>query len=155
MKIIATAALLAALPAMALAGPVDVSSTRTGQSTSTVTEVAEGHLVLDAHTDYAATEAGGGNPMAGLYGPCFGVVEMMRGVASGGGLCTWTDGTDSALIAWDAASIDPSGALSGTWSMRGGTGKWATASGGGHFVSVTDPATGVATNTITGALSMP
>ena len=80
---------------------------------------------------------------------------MMRGVASGGGLCTWTDGTHTALIAWEAASVDQSGALSGTWSMRGGTGKWATASGGGTFVSVTDAATGAATNTITGALSMP
>ena len=147
------AAVLAATPV--LADTYDGSGTGTGQSVTEIIEVAPGHMVMNARTDYAKFDFGDGNPMSAMAGPCFGSFEVNMGVTTGGGKCVLSGGGDTAVLQWTAEAVDEKGGLHGAWSVRGGTGKWAEASGGGTFISVTDPATGMATNTIEGALRLP
>ena len=153
---IALAAVLAVCPALAAAGAIDAAGTAKGQSTTTMTQISEGHMVMNANTEFSGFAAADpGNPMNNMSGPCFGAVEVKMGAASGGGLCDWTDGTDRALISWMAESIDAEGRMYGAWSVKGGTGPWANASGGGMFTSLTDRSTGATENTVTGAISLP
>lgn len=150
------AAALVACPGLAAAGAIDAAGTATGQSATTITMVSDGHMIMNANTDFSGFSAADpNNPMNNMSGPCFGAVEVKMGVATGGGLCDWSDGTERAVISWTAERIDAEGRMYGVWSVEGGTGDWAMVSGGGMFTSFTDRATGAAENTVTGAISVP
>ncbi|WP_245602974.1 hypothetical protein [Leisingera methylohalidivorans] len=100
--------------------------------------------------------ADAGHPMNGAAGPCFGAVEVASGSVGGGGICAFTDSAgDKVVLHWTAESMDPSGALTGSWKLTGGTGHWSDADGGGRFSSLTDPETGKFVNTITSSVTMP
>ncbi|WP_264213531.1 hypothetical protein [Leisingera thetidis] len=96
------------------------------------------------------------HPMNGAAGPCFGAVEIAAGTVDGGGFCAFTDSAGGKVVLhWSAEAMDPSGALTGSWNLTGGTGQWADAEGGGSFSSLTDPETGTFVNTITSSVTMP
>lgn len=128
-----------------------------GSSTSTVTPISDGHMVMHVSSTYDIIDmADPDHPMHGASGPCFGAVEIAAAAASGGGICAFTDsGGNRVVLHWDAEGMDASGALIGSWSLSGGTGPWKGASGGGQFSSLTDQASGDFVNTITSKITLP
>lgn len=151
----ATIGLVAATPAFADA--MEISGTGHGMSDSTVHIVSEGHMLVALNTTYSSFGFDDpDNPMNGMSGPCFGAMEMKGGTVSGGGLCHYTDaGGDVVSTRWVPERIGEDGAVIGVWSISGGTGPWAAASGGGSFSSLTDRETGDNTNTVTGSVTLP
>lgn len=128
-----------------------------GTSTSTVKEIGENHMVMQVSSSYETVQMEDpDHPMNGASGPCFGAVEIAAGAATGGGICAFTDSTGSMVVLhWDAEAMEATGALTGSWTISGGTGPWAEASGGGRFSSLTDPASGSFVNTITSSVTLP
>jgi hypothetical protein len=142
----------------ALAGTTwDQGGQGTGTSSSTVTQIADNHMVMQVSSTYEQVDMESpDHPMNGASGPCFGAVEVSAGAASGGGICAFKDKAgDSVVLHWDAEAMEATGALTGSWTISGGTGPWAEASGGGRFSSLTDPASGNFVNTITSNLTLP
>lgn len=135
----------------------DQDGVGSGSSTSTVTQIADGYMVMHVSSAYDTVEmADPDHPMHGASGPCFGAVEIAAAAASGGGICTFTDSSGHmAVLHWEAERMEASGALIGNWSISGGTGPWDGASGGGQFSSLTDPASGNFVNTITSKITLP
>ncbi|WP_291726871.1 hypothetical protein [Leisingera sp. F5] len=135
----------------------DQAGAGTGISTSSVTEIADGHMVMQINSSYENVEmTDTGHPMNGAAGPCFGAVEIASGSVGGGGICVFTGSTgDKVVLHWTAEAMDPSGALTGSWQLTGGTGHWSDAEGGGGFSSLTDPETGKFVNTITSSVTLP
>jgi hypothetical protein len=73
--------------------------------------------------------------------------------ASGAGNCVFTnDAGESSVTEYTIKGMASDGAMIGTWAVIGGTGKFAGATGGGAFHSLTDNATGSFVNTVNGAL---
>ncbi|MFW8593059.1 hypothetical protein [Cribrihabitans neustonicus] len=128
-----------------------------GISSSTVTEIAESHMVMQIRSDYESVEMGDeSHPMQGAAGPCFGAVEIASGAADGNGICAFTDNAgDTVVLHWTAKAMDETGALTGDWEVSGGTGKWQEAKGGGEFSSLTDPESGQFVNTFTSNVTVP
>lgn len=129
----------------------------TGTATSSATEIADGHMVMQISSSYENVEMEDAeHPMNGAAGPCFGAVEAAPAGVTGSGICAFTDSAgEKVVLHWDAEGMDGSGALTGTWTLGGGTGQWADAKGGGTFSSLTDPETGKFVNTITSSVTMP
>ncbi|EDZ45527.1 hypothetical protein RBY4I_736 [Rhodobacterales bacterium Y4I] len=129
----------------------------TGTATSSATEIADGHMVMQISSSYENVEMEDAeHPMNGAAGPCFGAVEAAPAGVTGSGICAFTDSAgEKVVLHWDAEGMDGSGALTGTWALGGGTGPWADAKGGGTFSSLTDPETGKFVNTITSSVTMP
>lgn len=151
------AAGLLAAAATAEAGTFPSGGIGTGVSNNVAHEVAEGHVVIEVRTEYSGYEMETeGNPLSGMSGPCLGAMEIEAGTVEGGGRCLFTDAEGgTAVIAWTATGLGEGGAILGEWVTSGGTGKWIDATGGGGFVTVTDDATGVTTNTIDGEITLP
>lgn len=127
-----------------------------GTSANTVTPVTDTHIVMHSANSYEHFEVEEGHPLQGASGPCFGAVEIKEGTVTGGGRCAFaTASGDTAVMAWTASGLGEGGALTGNWTVSGGSGAWATASGSGTFSSASDPATGTFVNTIAGAITMP
>lgn len=144
-------------PMVASAGSFESTGTATGQSKNTPHPVAEGHVLMQMHTEYDGFDmADTSNPLHGAAGPCFGSLEIAAGRISGGGLCRLTDTAgEHAVIRWQSERLDAEGQNHGVWMVLGGTGKWAGASGGGRFAAKADPETGTTTNQLSGAVSLP
>lgn len=90
-----------------------------------------------------------------LSGLCFSGIEVRGGAAEGNGVCflTGLEG-DIMVMGWVARRVDPRGRIAGYWTVNSGTGLYLQASGGGTFLSQTNPANGSATNTIKGAITL-
>ncbi|SPH17834.1 hypothetical protein DEA8626_01361 [Defluviimonas aquaemixtae] len=129
----------------------------TAQATSTMHEIAEGHVLVEIESSYSnIAPEDESNPLNGATGPCFGSMEIMAPNISGAGHCVYTDADgDIAIIAWNADTLGEGGATGGEWSLTGGNGKYAGGSGGGRYDVVTDAATGAQTNTVTGEITLP
>jgi len=155
-RLVAAACCIAAGTA-ALSGEITTAGMGKGMSNTTPHAVAEGHMLVQMHTDYEAFAfEAEGHPMTGMSGPCFGAIEIKAGAVSGGGKCLYTDAEgEMVTMDWMAEGMDASGAMTGSWAVSGGTGKWMAASGTGTFSSLTDPETGESANTVTGKLMMP
>lgn len=153
MRYVLFAAILAANPAFA----ETFSSGAVGMGTSSnePMPIAEGHIVMRTSGSYESFEVEAGHPLEGASGPCFGAVEIMGSDVSGGGNCVYeTSSGDKAVMIWTATGLGADGALTGDWTVSGGSGAWANASGGGTFSSLTDPDTGKFANTITGDITI-
>lgn len=152
---VALAACLATSGTAALAGSIDASGVGKGSNESEIMPVSDGLVVVRSNTTYVGfDDTGAGNPLAGATGNCWGSLMIKAGAVSGGGLCNYTDGDgDKAVMSWSSEKITPEGRNQGTWSVEGGTGKWAAASGGGAFdAGETD---GVYTNKVSGEMIFP
>ncbi|WP_170477274.1 hypothetical protein [Ruegeria arenilitoris] len=126
-----------------------------GTSSNEPMPIADGHMVMRTSGSYEMFEVEPGHPLEGASGPCFGAVEIMGTEVSGGGNCVFdTASGEKAVMAWEATGLGADGALTGNWSVSGGSGKWTSASGGGTFSSLTDPDTGKFANTITGDITI-
>ncbi|MGR3760005.1 hypothetical protein ACUXV3_07700 [Roseobacteraceae bacterium NS-SX3] len=150
--------LLAAMGAAAFAGGgLSGNGVATGPSASAPHPVAENHALVDIGSTYdRIVMEDSAHPLHGGTGPCFGAVEMSAGAANGGGLCLFTDAEgDKLVLQWHADGMDADGALTGTWELTSGTGKWNGATGGGTFASATDEAAGTVENNFTSEIEMP
>mgnify|MGYP006303926459 CR=1 FL=1 len=155
-RLIAAACCIAAGTA-ALPGEIATSGMGKGMSKNTPHALGEAHILVQMHTEYEDfTFEAEGHPMTGMSGPCFGAIEIKAGAVSGGGKCLYTD-AEGEMVAmdWTAGAMDPSGVMTGTWAVSGGTGKWMAASGEGTFSSMTNQETGENANTVSGTLMMP
>jgi hypothetical protein len=125
-----------------------------GTSTPEVTALAEGHMVVHLVSAYENFEMSvPDHPYNGMTGKCFGSVEVRVPGANGGGNCVFSnDAGETSITAFAIKGMAADGAMVGSWSVIGGTGKFAGATGGGSFHSLTDNATGKFVNTVDGAL---
>jgi hypothetical protein len=91
-----------------------------------------------------------GGPLDGIKGECFGAGKMVAGRMTGDGYCAYTDPEGQTLfVRW---YLDDSPAVAGPWQFAGGTGKWATATGGGTYVNTEPDASGIVTSHVTGTV---
>ncbi len=126
-----------------------------GMNTNEVYGISDGHAVVKTQTNYDSFEVPSGHPLEGATGACFGALLINAGAASGTGNCVFdTASGDKAVLSWVAKGLGADGALTGDWTVSGGTGGWGTASGSGTFSSLTDPETKTFVNTITGSITM-
>jgi hypothetical protein len=139
-----------------LAASFDGAAVGHGTAANMPMPVAEGFVVIQTSTTYSGFETPDpANPMAGVSGPCFGAVLIHAGAVSGSGYCHYTDGDgDMVVMNWTADGLSAENRTLGDWSIVGGTGKWAEATGGGRFDAGTDAA-GVYTNNTTGEFTLP
>ncbi|MFD0980679.1 hypothetical protein [Tropicimonas aquimaris] len=153
MRFLIIAVILVASPAFA--ETFSSGAVGTGTSSSEPIPIAEGHIVVRTTGSYEMFEVAAGHPLEGASGPCFGTFEIKGTEVSGGGNCVYeTASGDKAVMVWKAMAMGADGALTGDWSVSGGSGAWAGASGGGTFSSLTDPETGKFTNTISGDITI-
>lgn len=135
--------IIPALLALGCAAAVDAAS-YDAAATTTVTRsdtphpVAENDVLVDLHMSFSAFEGDiPDNPLHGMDGECFGSGRFVDGVPSekSVGHCIARNGEDEiAIITYRLIELKPGDAgSSGTWSVEGGTGRWANASGGGDF----------------------
>ncbi|WP_049645070.1 hypothetical protein [Candidatus Rhodobacter oscarellae] len=158
MKFFIYVTLLFASASISYAGQVlDVSSVGTGMQKTQAHVIGEGHVILQALTEYQAFESADPNsPLSSLSGDCFGAIEIVVNQATGGGNCIFGDGDGNATAtSWSVTGFGANGSLMGTWSYVGGTGTFTGITGGGTFDSVTDQATGMFSNQISGAAYLP
>ena len=153
-----TALLCAALWSQPLAAGEITSSAgiATGTAKNEVTMLGENHMLIKSNTSYENFEMDDPNhPFAMASGECFGSFEFRPPAASGGGNCVFTDADgDISANKFVVTGLAENGSTVGTWTLVGGTGKFAGSSGGGTFQSLTDQQTGKFTNTIDGAMSL-
>lgn len=152
----ATTAMTLGLSAgMATAETFDAAGKGMGTNANLVHGIADGHAVVNIQTDYDSFEVAAGHPLEGASGTCFGAVLINGAVASGTGNCMFdTASGEKAVMTWTATGIGADGALTGDWTVSGGSGNWASATGGGSFSSLTDPDTKKFVNTITGSITV-
>lgn len=133
----AVAAAIVLFASPVLSETVNVSGTGYGEVMSTAMPVSEGTVVVHANTRYDRFEGENpDSPFNTATGPCFGAVLVDQGAVSGEGLCNYTDGDgDIAVIKWMATGMSAEGRTMGDWMVHGGTGKWASITGGGTFDS--------------------
>ncbi|MGJ8617504.1 MAG: hypothetical protein ACSHWS_11740 [Sulfitobacter sp.] len=143
-----------ALPCVA--DTLDMSSVTTGQTNNVVHPINEGRMIVFTNTEYTANDQdGAGTLLTGMTGKCSGTIDLEPPAASGQGHCLFTTTAgDIAFTKWVATGMTAEGAIAGDWSSVGGTGAFANATGGGTFVSATDPATGKTQNTISGSVEL-
>lgn len=127
-----------------------------GKNQTTIEIVSEGHMLMHTVSTYGSFQAtDSGSPYDGMTGKCWGAVEIKVPGASGGGNCAFTNASgDKNFNSWSVKGLGKDGALLGTWTVLGGTGKYQNASGGGTFNSLADRNTGMFVNTIEGALTL-
>ena len=125
-----------------------------GTSQSSVVMVSEGHMLMNSITTYQSFDSvDPKSPFNGMTGQCWGVIEIKVPSASGRGHCEFTDKSgDKNHNTWVATGLAKDGALQGSWTVIGGTGKYQNATGGGKFLSLTDRKAGTFENKVEGAL---
>lgn len=158
MKVItASAFLLFSVAGANAAESYSSAGVATGTATNTVHAIGEGHMIIQTMSSYDSLALDDPeNPMSGLTGPCFGAVEIVGNTASGSGNCAFSgDEGDMMSVRWIVSGLSEKGALLGQWAVTGGAGKFAGASGGGSFHSLTDQESGAFENTLKGAISIP
>ncbi|MBV7396063.1 hypothetical protein [Mameliella sediminis] len=131
----ALAAVFVVFSTPVLSETIDATGIGHGTSTATPMPVSEGLVVVHATSMYDRFETESpDNPFASASGPCFGAILIDKGAVSGDGLCRYTDGDgDVAVIKWIATGLSAEGRTQGDWMVMGGTGKWASITGGGTF----------------------
>ncbi|WP_089277356.1 hypothetical protein [Antarctobacter heliothermus] len=119
----------------ALAETVNVSGVGHGSSTAVAMPASESLIVVHVTSSYDRFDTeDADNPFASATGPCFGAILVDKGVVSGEGLCHYTDANDDvAVIKWMANGMSAEGRTLGDWMVLGGTGRWASITGGGAF----------------------
>ena len=155
MKFCAAFIALAVSSITAFAGDVaSVSGVGKGKATSMVEAVSKGHVLMQSVTEYKSFESvDAKSPFNGMTGKCWGAIEIKPPAASGKGNCAFTTASgDKHFNTWTATGLTKDGAVVGTWTMIGGTGKYVGASGGGKFRSLTDRDAGTFVNTVSGAV---
>ena len=137
----------------ALAETIDVTGVGHGNTTATAMPVSDGLVVVHATSTYDRfVSEDDNNPFAPAAGPCFGAILIDKGAVSGEGLCHYTDGDgEQAVVKWIAKGLSAEGRTQGDWMILGGTGKWASMSGGGTFDAGGDG--DAYTNNITGQVT--
>ena len=153
----AIAAVLAIAAASAQAGGTfDSAGKGTGTSQNDIVPISDTHMIMHSKTTWDAMEmTDPEHPFNGMSGACFGAVEIMVPGASGAGNCAFTDGDgDLSTNRWIVTGMTPEGALTGSWTVIGGTGKFTGVTGGGSFETLTDRDTGAFENTLTGAVTL-
>ncbi|WP_420586512.1 hypothetical protein [Ruegeria sp.] len=126
-----------------------------GVNANQVYPISDGHAVIKSQTDYDSFEVAAGHPLEGATGSCFGAIMVAGAGVSGTGNCVFdTASGEKAVMSWTATGLGADGALTGDWTVSGGTGSWASASGGGAFSSLTDPDTNKFVNSITGSITI-
>ena len=153
---------IAILASVLVAGAVSVQAAEVRNAsgvgkgkTETIAEaVGEGHMFLNSVSTYESfVAADPDSPFNGMTGKCWGAIEVRAPGASGQGNCVFKDAAgDKNYNVWIATGLAKDGALVGTWTLLGGTGKFEGASGGGNFHSKTDRKAGTFENTVEGAL---
>ena len=141
----------------AFADEMTFSGTGYGTTENTVHMVADGHMLMELKTAYSGFEIDDpDNPMNGMTGPCFGAMEVKGAAVTGGGRCLYTDADgDMVSMQWTPEAMAADGAVTGSWSVSGGTGKWMDASGEGTFSSLANPDTGESANSVIGKVMLP
>ncbi|WP_343115717.1 hypothetical protein [Ostreiculturibacter nitratireducens] len=150
------ATVLFALASPAVAETYDAGGTGHGTAMNEAMPVSEDLVVIHAVSQYDRFDTTDpDSPMSSLKGPCFGSLVIKAGQVSGDGNCHYADKDgDMVIMAWTAEGLSDDGRTMGSWSVVGGSGKWAEASGGGGFLAGEDAA-GVYTNEITGEVMLP
>jgi hypothetical protein len=150
------AILAIATASQAQAKAFNSAGTATGQARNEIIEFGADHSVVNSSVTYNRFEMlDTTNPLAQMKGKCIGVMELKGGAVDGNGVCI-LDGLegDRVLLGWTARRVDPRGRIRGYWTVNSGTGLWLQASGGGTFISETNPANGSTTNMISGAITL-
>lgn len=143
--------LLTALVAAAPAAADTYTGKGMGTAMNKMMPIADGHIVMQTFSEYESFEVSDDHPLKGASGPCIGSLEINAGAVSGSGKCVYTTAEgEMAVMNWMAKGLSAEGAVEGDWTVSGGTGKWAGASGGGTFSSLTNPDTGKFVNDVTG-----
>jgi hypothetical protein len=135
---------------------IDAAAVATGTIQNDMTQIGEERMMMDMKVMYEGFEAQDpDNPLSGAKGTCVGAGLAEGSALDATGFCTLTDADgDMALVEYSADSFDQNGAMVGDWTIKGGTGKWETATGGGGFASLSDQEKGTVRNEITGELMM-
>ncbi|NND70382.1 MAG: hypothetical protein HKN43_02280, partial [Rhodothermales bacterium] len=116
----------------ALAGDIlDMKGVSSGKAVSTMYQLAEGHMVLASMNEYTKfTMEAAEHPFSSMQGNCFGAIEIRVPAAGGSGNCAFSDGDgDTSFNRWTVSGMSEDGALVGTWTIIGGTGKFTGSSG--------------------------
>ncbi|MGR3465033.1 hypothetical protein [Limimaricola sp.] len=139
----------------AQAETITVEGVGKGTPNSMQMPVSEDLVVIHNQVEYDGFETTDpDSPFASLTGPCFGAALVEAGTVSGSGYCHYSDADgDMALMEWTVTGMGEEGRITGDWMVRGGTGKWAGASGGGSFDAGGEGAE--YTNMVTGEVTMP
>ncbi len=133
----------------------DAAGKGMGMNANEVFGISDGHAVVKSQTNYDSFEVAAGHPLEGASGACFGAVLINGAGVSGTGNCVFdTSSGDKAVMSWIATGLGADGALTGDWTVSGGTGNWASATGGGTFSSLTDPDSKKFVNTIAGSITI-
>lgn len=153
MKLITTLGMIV-MASTAYADSYDISGSTVGTSNSKYVPMGETHIYVDLNSKYTLPD--NGTPMAGMAGECMGYMQIAVGSgAQGSGMCVWTDGEgDTWFGPWDVKGMGADRATQGTWYVSGGTGKFANATGGGTFSSVTDPQSGDSALDVSGSVTL-
>ncbi|MCV6592617.1 MAG: hypothetical protein OIF48_06680 [Silicimonas sp.] len=132
----------------------DVSGATVGKAENQYIPLGDSHMYIDLNSKFTMPD--NGTPVAGMTGNCMGAMQVTMGAgAQGNGMCIWTDGDgDSWFGPWNVVGMTPERATAGTWYVSGGTGKFAGASGGGTFTSLTNPENGDSKLDVLGSLTM-
>ncbi|WP_323766594.1 hypothetical protein [Antarctobacter sp.] len=150
----ALAAIVLFVSTPTFAETVNVSGVGHGSTTSTAMPASESLIVVHATSTYERFESDNANsPFASASGPCFGAILINKGAVSGEGLCRYTDADEEvAVVKWMAKGLSAEGRTQGEWMVLGGTGKWASITGGGTFDAGGEG--DAYTNKITGEVTM-
>ena len=134
----------------------DAGGVGKGTNQTTIEIVSEGHMLMHTVSTYDSFEStDASSPYNGMTGKCWGSVEIKVPGASGSGNCAFVNASgDKNFNAWTVKGLGKDGALLGTWTVVGGTGKYKGATGGGSFSSLADRTTGKFVNTVEGALTL-
>lgn len=155
--LVAVAAIALGVAAPSAAQTFDAAGVGRGDNRSTIRPITDDRTVVMALTEYEIIEGlEADNPLAGLSGPCFGMFEIAGEAVSGGGYCTFDDPDGArAVIRWTAEQAASPSEMGGAWTLLGGSGRWAGATGGGTYELVSDPDTGLFTNQVSGEITLP
>ena len=135
----------------------DTRGTGKRMAQNEIIPVTENHMIVDSRTVYDTMEmSDADHPFNGATGTCFGAIEIHAPAgATGGGNCAFTDGDgDVSMNRWSVRGMTAEGALFGSWTVVGGTGKYADATGGGGYETTTDSETGAIENVFDGAVTL-
>ena len=100
-----------------------------------VLQAAPNHVIVSASaqgTGYVTRDEK--SPLKGAYGPCVLFNEVIDGKPNGELRCVRSDADgDKFLIVGKVKAYSPTGAMTGSYTISGLTGKWVGAKGGGNF----------------------
>ncbi len=132
----------------------DISGTTVGKSENQYIPLGETHLFIDLSSKYILPDSG--TPLDGMTGECMGSMQVALGAgADGNGVCIWTDAAGDIWYGpWDVVGMTADRATLGTWYVSGGTGKFAMATGGGTFMTLTNPETGESKLDVLGSVTL-